>query len=193
MSHFSFLHHSPQWSWYWIRSETRAADPFVWLHFNSSLTVSWLAWTSAATSHLSTLWYRLTITWHALLGTNSCLHFSYSYKICDDGKDSLQPFRAGLKDVGVNTHTFVAHMYAVSLSCGKHTSSYKLWMFSVSITVNQQCMKQPHLLHCLLLFIVLASVMSFHFCLYWFCGKLLFITSISRGKTGNIICSAFCP
>ena len=46
----------------------------------------------------------------------------------------------------------------VGLSCEEHTSGYKLWMFPVPITVNQQCMKQSHLPHRLHLFT--------HVCLY---------------------------
>lgn len=53
-----------------------------------------------------------------------------------------------------NSVSFVVHTGAVGLSCKKHTSGYKLLMFPVPITVDQQCMKQPHLLHRLLLFIV---------------------------------------
>ena len=68
-----------------------------------------------------------------------------------------------------NLVSFAALTCPVGFSNEKHTSGYKLWMFPVPITVNQQCMKQPHLLHRLLLFIVThtsAPVMWIHIGMY---------------------------
>lgn len=67
--------------------------------------------------------------------------------------------------------SFVAFTHPVGLSCEEHTSGYKLWMFPFTNLVNQQCMKQPHLLHRLLLFSITHTcgpVMWIHFGMYWF-------------------------
>lgn len=153
----------------------------------------------------------LAFTLHVSLKVNSCLGFvlwlflsqkislrtkKYNTGFCSIINGSALAVRDCTNDLALLTEfgSLAALTCPVGLSCEKHTSGYKLWMFPAPITVNQQCMKQPHLLHRLLLFYCYTHVCPRNVDSFWYVlilcerrGGLLVSSCISGEKAESVL------